>query len=181
MRRSVVERGLYEFLGVIDLSDDGQCKVAQMRAHQQRLRIVVRDAADPEIPLQVQHVPLELRAERGVLDVMDRAVETALAAVDRHARAPGAQMRVIVRSEEQIRHAILLRCYSEKTAHDRSSILLNYYLCIISCKFQNPKPALQSGRSRHFRSELHSSELRPPQPRQEDHDAHDEARHEHGP
>ena len=102
---------------VVDLADRRDRVGAVMRAHDQRLGIVVGDAADAQVPLHGDGFFLELGAERRVLDVVDRTVK-ALPAPRRQARAARAQMRMVVRAEKQVENALFPQRRREKSAHE---------------------------------------------------------------
>ena len=80
---------VHQGLGVVDAADCGDGEVAQVGAHDQRLRLVIRYAADAQVALHVVDIPLELGAEGRVLDVVDGALKAALP-MYHHAAAPGA-------------------------------------------------------------------------------------------
>ena len=80
---------------------------AERGTHDERLRIGVGYDAEPYATGEIAHVPLELGAERGILDVVYGALE-ALAPQHAHPATMCAEMRVIIRAEEQIAYAIVL-------------------------------------------------------------------------
>ena len=115
VRRAPVECLFDQFVGVVDAPDRGDGKIAQVRAHQQGLRLAVRDAADAEGAVHRLEIAFELRAEGCVFNVVDGAVEPVFA-VNGHPPAPGAEVRVVVRSEKQVEYAVFFRCNAEKAA-----------------------------------------------------------------
>ena len=116
MGAAVLVDGADELVGIVDLADGRDGKAAEMGLHEQRLGVAVGNAADAEISLKLLDVPLELRAEGGILNVVNRAGE-AVRPVYRHTAALRSQMGMVIRSEEEIQNAARFRCYSKKSAH----------------------------------------------------------------
>ena len=95
MGGTVLVNFLYQCIKVVDLADCRDCKAAQMRLNQQRLRLEVGNTSDTEIALHLVDIPLKLGAERGIFDVVDCTVKAALA-VSCHAAASCAEMRMVI-------------------------------------------------------------------------------------
>ena len=87
VRLSVFERAFHKFVDVVDAPHGSDGEVAQMRAHEQGLGFVVRNAADAEFSLHFRKIAFEFGAERGVFDAVNGAVE-AVFSVYGHASAP---------------------------------------------------------------------------------------------
>jgi len=81
---------------------------SQVGAHQQGLGIAVADAADAAASVEVRQIRLKLGAEGGILNVVNLALEAVRGVIDDHAAPAGAQMRVIVYSEKNVKHAVPL-------------------------------------------------------------------------
>ena len=113
----VGEIGFHKLLGIVDDTHGGDGVKSQVGPDQQGLGIRIGDAADAAAAVEVRQVPLELGAEGGVLNVVDLPLEAAGLVVDGHAAPAGAQMRVVVHTEENIKHAISLGDRSKKPAH----------------------------------------------------------------
>ena len=88
-----------------------------MGPQEQRLRIVVRNAADAAVALHVRNVRLEAGAERRVRDVVDLTLEALLRVVDRHAAELGAEVGVVVDAEEGVENDVALGYSAEEAAH----------------------------------------------------------------
>ena len=107
---------LDQFLQIVDAAHRGDRVIAQMAAHDQRLRLRIGNTADAHGALHLVHVVFKLRAEGRVFNIVNRTLEARLA-VYGHAAALGAQMRMIVRAKEQIEHAVRLRGNAKESAH----------------------------------------------------------------
>ena len=107
---------LHQFFGIANLCHGYNCKAAQVAVHEKGLGIGVGNDAQADMAREPADVVLELGPERGVLDVVDRPLE-ALRAAQRHATAVRTQMRMVIRTEEQVAHAVLFRDDSAETAH----------------------------------------------------------------
>ena len=114
----VFEVLFHQGLGVIDGSDGRDSERAQMRAHEQRLRVGVRDASDGARAVEAHDVVLEFRAERRVLDRVNLTLVAILVVKHNHARPTRAEMRVVIDAEENVHHHITLGNRSEKAAHE---------------------------------------------------------------
>ena len=112
-----LEVPLDQRLGILDDADRGDGKEPQVRAHEQRLRIVVADAADPHVTGHLAHLVFELRPEGRVRDVVDLPLKALFRTVDHHAAVAGAKVRVIVNAKKHVQNAVALGHGSEKTAH----------------------------------------------------------------
>ena len=80
---------------VVNLADRRNRKAPQVRLNQQRLRLIVGNTADAQVSFQFLHVLLKLRAERRILNIVNRPLESLLP-VHRHAAAPRSQMGMVV-------------------------------------------------------------------------------------
>ena len=106
-----------ERLGVVDAADDGNGVGAQVGPDQQRLGVGVADAADGRGALHILENMLKLGAEGRVLDVVDLPLQADLGVIGRHTAPAGAEMRMIVRAEENIGDRVVLADDAKKTAH----------------------------------------------------------------
>ena len=79
---------------------------AERGAHHERLRVGVGNHAESYVPGEISYVPLEFGTERGVLDVVYGTLES-LASQYAHPATVSAEMRMIIRAEEQIAYAII--------------------------------------------------------------------------
>ncbi len=111
-----VEKLLLEFLDVRDQTHRHDGEHPELRADHERLRVGVRNDADARVAGEPRGVFLQLRAERRVLDVVDGALE-ARRAQHRQTAPVRAEVRMVVRAEEKIAHAIALRDDTAKSAH----------------------------------------------------------------
>ena len=99
---------LDELFGIVDDADRRKGERAQMAAHDKRLRVGVADAADAGIAGEVGQVIFEARAERGVRNRVDFALEALLLVVKYEAcRHP----------EEHVQYHVVMRCRAEESAH----------------------------------------------------------------
>ncbi len=112
----LAERLAGQRLGIGHHADRGDGVVAQVGADEQRLVVGVADDADAAAPAQALEVGVELRAELGVLDVVDDADEP-LGAQDGQAAALGPQVGMVVGAVKQVGQAIVLCRHAEKSAH----------------------------------------------------------------
>ena len=117
VRRALRKCFFDQLFEIVDAPDGRDGKVAEVRTHQQRLRLAVRNAPDADVSLHLVKIAFEFGAEGGIFDVMDGAVEPAFP-VDRHAPAPCAEVRMVIRSEKEIENAVLFRNNSEKAAQN---------------------------------------------------------------
>ena len=109
---------LHQLLGVVDGAHRGDAERAQVRAHQQRLRVGVADAADAAATVEALQVVFEARAERRVLDRVDLALEASfLRIVEDHACAFRSQVGVVVHAEEHVQHHVVMRRRPKESAH----------------------------------------------------------------
>ena len=113
----VGEIGLDQLVGVVDDAHRGDGIQTKVGPHQQGLGVGVTDAADTGAAVKVGQVPLELGAEGGVFDVVDLALKAVLLIEHDHAAPAGAQVGVVVHSEENIKGDVPLRDGAKKTSH----------------------------------------------------------------
>ena len=106
MGMSVLKENIHNLGGIIDLSHGGDRIGSVMGTNDQRLRFIIRDTADTEIPFHLYDVFFEFRPEICRLYIMDGTVEAALAVVNRHAGTPCSQVRMIIRSIIQIKDTV---------------------------------------------------------------------------
>ena len=114
----ILEILFHQGLGIVDGTDGRDSEGAQMRAHEQRLRVGVRDASDGARAVEAHDVVLEFRAERRVLDRVNLTLVAILVVKHDHARSTRAEMRVVIDAEENIHHHVALGNRSEKAAHE---------------------------------------------------------------
>ena len=107
------EEVLGQAVDILDGPDRDNGIGPEMGADHHRLVVVVADHPDPGAASETGQVVLELAAELGVADVVDHPVDGAVAE-DGHASPLGAQVRVVVGTEEQVAHALVLRGYRKK-------------------------------------------------------------------
>ena len=88
-----------------------------MRAYNQRLGFEIGDTSDAEIALHLMNIFLKFGTEGRVLDVMYGSIETFLLSVYCESASSGSQVRVVICTEEQVKHTIFSGCNSKKTAH----------------------------------------------------------------
>src|SRR5699024_11683662 len=81
------------------------------------LTLGVTDAADAASAGQVRMDIYKLVAERVVFNILDLTLEAALRIVQNHTAAACTQMRVVVHTEENVQHAVLLGYCAEKSSH----------------------------------------------------------------
>ena len=115
-----VQAAADELVGVVDGVHGGDGVRAQLRAHEQGLGVLVADAADGARAVEVLDVALEARAERGVLNGVDLALEAAVVVEYDHACPARPQMRVIVNAKELVQHHVSVGCHAKESAHVRS-------------------------------------------------------------
>ena len=107
MSQSLVKAELGKIINVVNSTDRGYRKVAEMRADDERLRLAVGYTADAEIALHFLDVMLELGAERRVFDIVYRALK-AVFAVYGETSAAGSEVRMVVSPEKQIKDTACL-------------------------------------------------------------------------
>lgn len=88
-----------------------------MRTNEQRLRVAIGNAADATGAFEGCEVFLEFGAERGVLHVVNLALEAAFLAEDDHTRALRSQVGVVINSEEHVQTHVSVRNCTEISAH----------------------------------------------------------------
>ena len=116
MGPSVAVRFLQDLFLIVDLTHRRDGKAAQMGLQKQRLRLIIRNAADPQISFQFLHIPFKLGTERRILYIMDRAVKPVFT-VNSHSASSRAEMRMVVHAVEKLQHTILFRCNAKKSTH----------------------------------------------------------------
>ena len=114
---AAAEQLIYNLVGVVDFAHGDNGVGAVVRAHNQGLGLIIRDAANAQATLHAGHIFVKLRPERRVFNVVNGPVKALFPVIHSHARPAGAQVRVIVCPEEQVEHAVLFRGYSKKSAH----------------------------------------------------------------
>ena len=62
-------------------------------------------------------ITFEFGTERGVLDIVDGTVKTFLFTEKTETATSRAEMGMIVHTEEQVKHTIIIRGYAKKSAH----------------------------------------------------------------
>ncbi len=62
-------------------------------------------------------ITLEFGTKRGVLDVVDGPVKALLLGIEAKAAAAGTKMGMVIHTEEQIKHTIIIGSYAKKSAH----------------------------------------------------------------
>ena len=97
---------IYKSLGIID---DAHCRDRidpEVRAHQQRLRIGIADAADAARTAKIIEVVLEFGPERRVRDRVDLSAEPVLFVPHTHTGISRTEMAVVVRTEKYIQYRL---------------------------------------------------------------------------
>ena len=107
---------LDQFVGIIDNANRCDSKQAQMAAHQQRLGIGIGNAANAAAAVEFGDISLKFGSERGVLNVVDLALEAAHIVHD-HTAPLGTQVGMVVHAEEHIHGYITPGNGAKKTAH----------------------------------------------------------------
>ncbi len=102
---------------IVDHTHRSQCEHPQMGADQQRLRVSIGNAADPNGAPHFAEICLKFCAERRILNVVDLPLKAAFLIVEHQTGTAGAQMRMIIRSKENIVFTILAGNRPEKTTH----------------------------------------------------------------
>ena len=88
---AIVQTMVDQLIEIVDFGHSGDGKLAQMRIDDDGLRVGVADDADADVADELPQLIGELRAEIGVFDIVDRAVEQAFVVSD-HACALCAEM-----------------------------------------------------------------------------------------
>ena len=114
----------HQFLCVVDNAHGGQGKQAQMAAEQQRLRIGVGDTADADGAAHLGQVIFKFGAERGIFNVMDLALESFVRVVECQTAPAGAQVGMVVCTEENVMDTVAVGNCSEETTHKGISSLI---------------------------------------------------------
>ena len=102
------EEFLYDFIGIVDLSDGHDGKGAMVGADDQRLGFVVRNTADAQMAAHALHFFVKFCPKGRIFNVVDGTVEAFPVVIDRHTGASGAKMGVIVCPEIEVKYAIFL-------------------------------------------------------------------------
>ena len=88
-----------QLLHIIDLSDRGDRVGAVMGTDNERLRLVIRNAADPHIPGHLIQILFKFGPKRRTFDIVNGAVKAAVS-VDHQTSSSGSEVGMIVCSEE---------------------------------------------------------------------------------
>ena len=118
----VGEIALDQLLRVVDDTHRSDGVQPQVGPHQQGLGVRVTDTADAAVAVELAQVLLELGAERGIFNGVDLALKSVLLVVDQHTAPAGAQVRVVVHSEEDIQGHVLVRHRAKKASHVSASL-----------------------------------------------------------
>ena len=111
------EIGLDQLVGVADDANHGDGVKPQVGAHQQGLGVRVADAADAALPVEIRQVVFKLGAEGGIFNVVNLTLETVFTVIHDHTGPAGAQVGVIVRTEENVQYRVAPGYGAEKAAH----------------------------------------------------------------
>ena len=122
--RSVVEQLLQQFRLIADLSNGGDGKGSVVGTHRQRLRFIIRNGSHAHVALHARYIGIEFRSKRSIFNIMNCPIKSILS-VHYQSATSGSQMRVIIRSEKQIKHTIFFQRRCKKTAHAKP----------LSCRF----------------------------------------------
>ena len=98
---------LNKLISVVYLSHGCNSIGAMMRTNQQGLGFIIGNAPDSVFSLHLLHIFIELGTKRCIFYIVDGSVK-ALVSIHCHSAASGSQMRMIIDSEKQIKHTILL-------------------------------------------------------------------------
>ena len=110
--------GVYQLLCVVDLAHGGDGIEAEVGTHQKRLGIGIADAADAAAAaFEVRQIFFKFGPERGVGDGVDLPLAAVFRTPDRHPGIAGAEMAVIVGTEEDIQDDVTSGYRAEKAAH----------------------------------------------------------------
>jgi len=116
---ALFEGCVHDFADVVDPAHGDDGVVAEVRTDDEGLVLGIADAPDPQAPLHLGDVIIELGPELGVFDVVDEAAEI-LRIPHRQSSAPGSEMRVEIGSIEEIEDTVLSRDDAEYTPHRRA-------------------------------------------------------------
>ena len=103
---AVLEKLVLQRLHVRDEPHRHEREDAEVRLHHKRLRIGVGNDAKAHMPTEMSEILLELRAERRVLDVVNRPQKLPSGLQHRHAATVRPQVGMVVDAEEQVRNAV---------------------------------------------------------------------------
>ena len=73
--------------------------------------------ADAAVPAEIHQIPLELRAEGSITDVMDLTLETVFVIMKQHTARIRTQMRMIIYAKENVQCTFSFRSYTKKSTH----------------------------------------------------------------
>ena len=75
---ALIENILNDLINIIDLTYRCNCIRSVMRTHDQRLWLIIGNTANSHISFHFLHIFVKLCTKWGVLDIMDRAIESIL-------------------------------------------------------------------------------------------------------
>ena len=104
-------------LRVVDAPDHADGVGAEIGADQQGLGLGIADAADGRLALHLVKDFFKFRAEGRVFYVVDFTLQTDLRVKSRHPPPAGAEMGMVVSSEENVGHTVVFGCNAEKASH----------------------------------------------------------------
>ena len=78
MCMSRIKNILNDLIHIIDLTYRCNCIRSMMRTHDQRLWLIIRNTANSHISFHFLHIFVKLCTKWGVLDIMDRTIESIL-------------------------------------------------------------------------------------------------------
>ena len=117
MPAGLAEVAVDQLVGIVDHPDDRNGIRAVLRIDEQRLRVVIADDADGRGTFHFLKHVLKLGAERGILNVVDRPLQTGFPVIRRHSCATGAEVGMVIGSEKYVGDGILFANSAEKSAH----------------------------------------------------------------
>ena len=113
----VSEIALDELFGIVDGADSRQRVHAKVRTDEQRLRIGIRDAPNARATMEVRKVGFEARAEGGVFNRVDLALETAVLVVVDETSPFRPEVRVVIHPEKHVVDHVPFGRRAKETAH----------------------------------------------------------------
>ena len=114
---ATVQQFLGNLFQVVDLRHRHHRIAAQVRVHENRLRICIADHTDALMAGERVELIFELRTEIVTLQVMDLTAEALLGVEGHQSGATCAEMRVVVGAVEQVVDATLCRYGSKESSH----------------------------------------------------------------
>jgi len=120
---SAVERRPGQLFEVVDLPDGDDGEGAELAGDDERLVLVVADDADSGTAAELVDIVVEFGAELRVGDVVNPPGDAPFAVADGQAAPFGPEMGVVVRSVEEVAHAVMVCDDAEKSAHGCSPSL----------------------------------------------------------